>query len=278
MNDSNVWDAARVAAASGVPGLRVELVEAVGSTSAELLGRPMDPMDPLAPLGDALTPPVLLAAARQTAGRGRRGRSWTSDPTASLTFSVALERRIGPGTPPPPALPLALGAAIAEALDGLGARCRLKWPNDLQMDGRKAGGLLVEARRVGALERTVVGLGLNLLPDARIEAAAGQPVVALFAGIASMPDRSLLLGRVAGAMVRAFERCAAEGFEPFRAAWAARDALAGRPVRVSEGQSGGQEDWSGVACGIDETGRLLVWTAQGVRAVLAADVSVRAAE
>ena len=267
MSASNHWDAARVAAASGLPELAVELVDAVGSTNVELMSRPV---------GEAPAAPVLLAAATQTAGRGRRGRPWTSDPAASLTFSIALERRAEAGTRAPQALPLALGAAIAEALDGFGARCRLKWPNDLQVDGRKAGGLLVEARRAGPLERTVIGLGLNLLPDARVEAAAGQPVAALFAEpAASLPDRSLLLGRVAGAMVRAFERCADKGFAPFRAAWAARDALDGRPVRVTEADG---QVWTGTACGIDDTGRLRVATTQGVRAVLAADVSVRADE
>lgn len=266
MNASNKWDAAKVLAASGVPQLRVELVDTIGSTNVELMSRPT---------AATPAPPVLLAAAIQTAGRGRRGRAWTSDPAASLTFSVALERRIDAGARPLHALPLALGAAIAEALDGFGAHCRLKWPNDLQVAGRKAGGLLVEARRLGAVERTVIGLGLNVLPDPKVEAAAGQPVAALFMDGPGLPDRSRLLGGVAGAIVRAFGRCEAEGFAPFRAAWGARDALAGRPVRVTEADG---PSWTGTACGIDDDGRLQVETAQGLRTVLAADVSVRAQE
>ena len=144
-------------------------VAEIGSTNDELLA---------GEFGAEPKRPVVLRADRQVAGRGRRGRRWVSEPGAALTFSVALERRVRPGQAPLAGFSLAVGVALAEALVGDVPDLGLKWPNDLVRAGGKAGGILVETRREGGIERTVAGIGLNLLAP-RIDADAAHPVDAL---------------------------------------------------------------------------------------------------
>lgn len=260
-----LYDMPRIAQAAGLLPACIEVVGTIGSTSTALLERPFAAQP---------QPPRALVAVEQTAGRGRRGRGWIARPEGSMVLSVAIERVVDDACPYQ-ALPLALGVAIADELAAYGCALGLKWPNDLQRDARKVGGLLVELRRHDAVERVVVGLGLNLLPDAQRDAAIDQPAAALFDAPGSvMPDRSSLVGRLIAAIARTCARNAAEGFAPHRERWRARDALTGQRVRILEA---GGASWDGEAAGIDDDGALRVRTAQGERRVLAGDVSVRAA-
>lgn len=245
----------------------LEHVRRIDSTNAELMRRPF---------GAEPQPPHALLADLQTAGRGRNGRAWTTDPSASLALSVALERRIG--APPLLGLPLAVGVTVAQVLAGHGAAVRLKWPNDLLVDtpaGRaKAGGILVEVRSESPLQRVVIGVGLNLAPSAALAAVrAAQPVAALF-GPGSAPPREALAHALAAAlvaMVDAFER---GGLAAFAARWAALDALAGAPVTLLRPDG---TCTVGVAQGIDADGALRVaLPGGGLERVVAGEVSVRA--
>ena len=114
------------AAAIAVPGVEVRVVQRCTSTN-DLALRAVSP--------------VLIAAEEQTAGRGRRGRRWHSAPRAGVTFSLG--RRIQRPLRELAALSLVAGVAAARALRGLGVEARLKWPNDLMVDGAKLGGILV---------------------------------------------------------------------------------------------------------------------------------------
>lgn len=105
---------------------------------------------------------VLVTADRQTAGRGRRGRTWIDGPLgpspANLAVSLALPLpKVGA-----PLAPLAAGLAVGEAYTRAGAAPRLKWPNDVLLDGRKAAGILVERHRSVHGEVLVIGCGLDL--------------------------------------------------------------------------------------------------------------------
>lgn len=108
--------------------------------------------------------PAAVMAGRQTGGRGRRGRSWFSEPRGNLYLS-ALFVLDAANRPLLPFLPLGAALCAARALDGLsGVRPGLKWPNDLVVGDRKVGGVLVESRGAAG-DRTipvVVGIGLNL--------------------------------------------------------------------------------------------------------------------
>jgi BirA family biotin operon repressor/biotin-[acetyl-CoA-carboxylase] ligase len=146
--------------------LAVEVVAETGSTNADLLAR-----------APRLTRNTALIALRQSAGRGRAGRSWLSGDD-SLTFSLAwkFERPLHALA----GLPLAVGVALAETLGRLDVPVQLKWPNDLLKDGAKLAGVLIETQQAPAGSLwAVVGVGINLLlPDEleqRIERPAAWP-------------------------------------------------------------------------------------------------------
>jgi BirA family biotin operon repressor/biotin-[acetyl-CoA-carboxylase] ligase len=223
----------------------------------------------------------LLVAEHQNAGRGRLGRQWQSQAGASLTFSL--------GLPLQPAnwsgLSLAVGVSLAESLEpanGKPATLQLKWPNDLWLGQRKLGGILVETVSWGDRRYVVIGVGLNVTPpeqdfSATSPSLGGDPqtpppipatsLQALWPGV----DAVWALQTVAAPLVQAvldFER---EGFAPFRARFAERDALAGRAVKLSDGTEG-------TACGVGEHGALSVQTQNGLQAISSLEVSVRPAD
>ena len=251
---------AAILALSGA-GVDVEVVEETGSTNADLLAR-----------SASLHAPLLLVARNQTAGRGRAGRSWLSSSEGSLTFSLAW--RFDGGLPRLTGLPLAVGVALADTLDGLGVQVGLKWPNDVLRDGDKLAGILIETQaaqdgNAGGVW-AVIGIGLNLLMPDELEAQIGRSVASL-PWLARMDRNALLaalLGGLAGAL-REFERA---GFAAFAARWNLRHAWQGETVTVLDG---GAVLHEGSAAGVDDAGRLLLDTANGRIAVLAGDVSLR---
>lgn len=262
-------DADLIRNAAALEGLRVDTVEEIDSTNQALMD---------APLGASAATPRLLAAARQTAGRGRRGRAWLSPEGGSVAFSIAIERRVG-AQQPPAAVSLAVGVAAAAALARWAPDVRLKWPNDLLRARRKLGGVLIECRRGpagsatggGSTERIVVGIGLNLL--APRDAAIGQPSCGLY-DAGDVPPRAAeaVIGVLAAAVVPAVERFLDEGLGPFVQAWRRFDALEGEEVALVDGE---RILASGRSLGIDESGGLRVQTADGVRVVHSGEVSLR---
>lgn len=201
---------------------------------------------------------VVVLAGEQTAGRGRRGRGWTSPP-GGVYASVLLR----PALPPERASLLALAGAVAavDAAGTAGVEATVKWPNDVRgPDGRKLAGVLAESETAdGAVEWVAVGVGCNAdvepadLPEGAtsLRALTGGPV-----------DRR----RVAQALLESFDalRRDADGILP---AWRARSSTLGRRVRV--GTPDGAIE--GVAADVDGTGALLVETASGVRRVTVGD-------
>lgn len=279
-----------------LPGFTVEVVPEVGSTNTELMQRARS----------GRTDPVLLVAERQTAGRGRLGRAWHSlpadpalaAPTASsggtpaatsAAVSVGSSRdRLADlpaltcslGLPLAPqdwsGLSLAVGLALAEALDPAGERIGLKWPNDLWVQGRKLAGILVETAALAELgtasrpgrpapRYTVVGIGINLAP--RHEANLSTPAAALREWW-PQADAGQVLACIAPSVVQALLAFEQGGFAHLQSAYAARDLLQGRPLRLSDGTEGR-------GAGVDAVGALRVATVAGERRVASAEVSVR---
>jgi len=202
----------------------------------------------------------------QTAGRGRRGRAWQTDPDGALAFTVL--RRFA--LPPRRLAPLgpAIGVAMVRGLQVLGTTAvRLKWPNDLVVDDAKLGGLLIEARG----EAVAIGIGVNLAVGAL--PTVEQPWTDLRrAGLAEAP-RARVLGAVLRALLPALATFEREGFPAFVDDWCRFDALVGRPVRVHTGARVEE----GIAMGIDPGGGLRVRHADGERVHHAGEVSVRVA-
>lgn len=254
-----VWQAV----VADLPAFTVEVLPSVDSTNSELMRR--------ARSGDA--GPQLLLALEQTAGRGRRGKAWISQPGASLTFSLGL-----PFSPTDwSGLSLAVGVSLAESLH---PDVRLKWPNDLWWNGRKLGGILVETASLGEQRYLVVGVGLNMrtpvLPPAsdlpQVEGECALPAVPPV-GLdevqgAPAADAGVALAAVLPALVRDVLRFEREGFGAFMDRFGRRDALLGLPVSVSDGRQG-------TAAGVAPGGELRLTTLDGVQTVTSAEVSVR---
>jgi BirA family biotin operon repressor/biotin-[acetyl-CoA-carboxylase] ligase len=246
----------------------LETAWTIDSTNSELLRRP-------APERGAL----VLLAERQTGGRGRRGREWASPLAAHLYLSVS--RLFGGGLARLGGLSLVAGIATVEALHASGfADVRLKWPNDLVVpagDGtlRKLGGILVEGggEHAGPV-RAVIGLGLNVRMPAAVAAGIDQPWCDL-AGLARSTaaiDRNRVAADLLAHLLPALDAFDAAGLAPFRARYAALDALADRSVTVHASNT----VLHGVALGLSDDGALRVRLAGGEERVFhSGEVSVR---
>ncbi len=217
---------------------------------------------------------AVFLAERQTAGRGRRGRAWSSPLAANLYLS--LSRRFDGGIAALQGLSLAIGVAAADALaragfDGI----TLKWPNDLQADGRKLGGILVElGGDAGGVLHVVAGLGLNVAMPREAADAVDQPWTDLAALSPSPPSRRDVARVLLDALLPMLARFEHDGLAPFLPAWERHDALRGRAVRLQEGE----RVHDGVALGIAPDGALRLRLADGgERRFHAGEASVRAA-
>ncbi|MBP7658902.1 MAG: biotin--[acetyl-CoA-carboxylase] ligase [Burkholderiaceae bacterium] len=253
-------DAGRIARVAGLAPDRVELLESVGSTNQWLLQQPWP---------EVAAASRLVLARRQTAGRGRRGRTWLSGGAQSLTLSAAFEMRLPDGAGRLSVLSVATGLAIAECLAGLTDGIGLKWPNDLQRHGRKVAGLLLESRVQAERVRVVAGLGLNLLPDPGLLERIDQPVGCLFDSLARMPDRTWLAGTLARVMIDVLEGAGILSLPP---RWARFDVLAGDEVAIL---FDGTTVQTGTAAGIDEDGALRLFEGGAEHRICAGEVSVR---
>ncbi len=198
---------------------------------------------------------TVVTADEQTAGRGRQGRSWTAPPGKALLYSAVLrplgERHL--------LLPLAVPIAVCEAAEELtgGIECKIKWPNDVWIDGRKLAGVLIEAKPQDGW--AVIGVGLNLTIEANefppdLRETAVSIVGALEGGRESPRQAASILNRHLDRWVEAES-------DEILAAWRSRDALRGREVSWDGG--------AGVADGIEDSGDLVV-AAGGDRVVLGA--------
>jgi len=200
---------------------------------------------------------TVVAADAQRSGRGRRGRSWWSPP-GNLYASFVIRPAAGGDSGQ-----LAFVAAVAAA-DALGAvvPVRFKWPNDLLLNGRKFGGILIECEDIGA----VIGMGINI-----VAAPADTPYGAtslVGEGYAAIAPRDLLLA-VCRALEAWYARWRGEGFEPVREAWLGRAAGMGQTMAVRLID----DRLSGIFVGLDAGGALVLETDSGRRRVTAGEIS-----
>ncbi|HVV77915.1 MAG TPA: biotin--[acetyl-CoA-carboxylase] ligase [Mycobacteriales bacterium] len=217
---------------------QVEVVERADSTNADLAAK--------ARAGAAEG--LVLVAEQQTAGRGRLDRRWESPPRAGLTFSVLLRPSLDAAQLS--LLPLIAGLATVEAVSTVGrVEATLKWPNDVLVEGRKLGGLLVELAGGAA----VVGIGLNVSTrddELPVETATSL----LLAG--GVTDREPLLKEVLRALARRYAEWRWSG-DPASVLPAYRERCETIGADVELELPGG-EVVRGIAMDVDDTGRLLV--------------------
>ncbi|MEJ1229353.1 MAG: biotin--[acetyl-CoA-carboxylase] ligase [Galbitalea sp.] len=250
---------------------RLRILDETGSTNDVLAG--------LAANGDEphLSTVVTL---NQTGGRGRLGRVWVGPKDKSLAVSVLLRPRRDDGSPLPASrfgwLPLIAGVAMSSSIDALvgDGRTGLKWPNDVQVDGRKVCGILAELQPSGGV---VVGAGVNLTLGEE-ELPVPTAISLALAGVTKRGDElvDLVVGHYLSVLAEMVETLAAAGSDADAGGIRRRVSewcrTLGREVRVSLPDGA---DLFGVATGIDEAGRLLVRSGgnQAVLAVAAGDVT-----
>jgi BirA family biotin operon repressor/biotin-[acetyl-CoA-carboxylase] ligase len=201
-------------------GVRLTAHDTLGSTNAEALAR--------ARAGE--TGPLWITAARQTAGRGRRGNVWTSEP-GNLYASLLLTDAAPPAHLPELCFVVALAArdAACAVAPALAPELKLKWPNDLLLDTAKLAGILIEAESIGGRTATAIGIGVNC---AHHPISLAYPATSLAAhGVAVTPAD--VMRALSHAMVtRLAQWGSGTGFAAIRSGWLAHAAGMGGNIRV----------------------------------------------
>jgi BirA family biotin operon repressor/biotin-[acetyl-CoA-carboxylase] ligase len=211
----------------------------------------------------------IVVAGHQEAGKGRLGRSWISSPGSSLLVSFLLRPRLDPADAA--LVTLAAGAAAALAIQSAcGVEARCKWPNDLEVKGKKLGGILVEAEVMeGRLSHAVVGMGVNLVQrreDFPPELRESATSVVIEGG---RPDPAALLREVL-ANARRLCDTGRPGFrDETLAAYRGLCDTIGRNVRAATAKG---REVEGRAMGVGDSGELFVQAASGLETVLFGEV------
>jgi len=204
-------------------------------------------------------------ASEQTAGRGRQGREWIAPAGSALLASVLLRRSPAVAS----GIPFAAGLAVIDALLASGGvTARLKWPNDVLVDGRKLAGILGEVApdsAPGGAVAVALGLGLNLRVD---QFPAGVDGVSLHTIVERPPDAEILLLEWGDALRGRIAELEKGGIAAVVADWRRHSVGLGQPVTV-ESASGTLE---GLAVDVADDGALLVASDAGIQRVLAGDV------
>ncbi len=213
----------------------------------------------------------IVLAEHQHGGKGRRGRVWVSPFAGGLYLSLGWHFDMAPTSLN--ALSLACGVAVAQALTGLGLDgIQLKWPNDLMLDGKKTGGILLEARSETASTcDVVIGIGLNVRLPCALKAALDQPVTDLAAHYGTRPGRSRLASSILVEQLATLARVAGGGMADYVAAWRARDYLCDRQVELHLPE----QTLSGRVQGVDDNGLLLLKTGAGLSKFSSGELRVR---
>ena len=248
---------ARTSLSAGTGGMVTDVVRlpVLGSTQEEAKERAVRG----APAG------TLVIAGRQTAGRGRLGRSWVS-PVGGLWYSLLLRPALRPDRVP--ALTLVAALDWVEVLRARGVPAGVKWPNDVWADGKKLAGLLTEmSAETDRVHWVVLGVGLNV--NNRPPAGSAVPAGSV-SGWTGPADLETLLSEWASRFSQSYARFVRSGFAPFRSAYARRAVLKGKSVSF-EGPDGRDE---GRVLGVDAEGRLRLATSKGPRVCTGGEVSL----
>ena len=256
-------DASAVMAGLGGTRIRLEVVDEIESTSTRLL----EMAAAGAPSG------TCLAAEWQSAGRGRRGRSWVASVGGSLVFSLLW--RFDRGAGHLGGLSLAVGVSVARALAACGVdRVQVKWPNDVVADFRKLAGLLVETSgEMQGPSVAVIGVGVNYRLAERVVDRIDQPVTDVAHCSPVVPSRTVLLTRLLFELSSTLEEFERTGFPSVRDSWRSLHAYQGRRVRVVPPR---EAPFEAQVVDVAPDGALLVTTDDGrTQALSSAEISLR---
>jgi BirA family biotin operon repressor/biotin-[acetyl-CoA-carboxylase] ligase len=234
-----------------------------------------------------LIDPVARIARKQTAGKGRAGRTWLANPDDSICFSMAFPFQRSPAELT--GLSLLVGIALIE---GIAQACkldpsslyqaglRLKWPNDLLLNNAKLAGILIEGgqAKAGHPSWMIIGVGMNLRNANAIEKNLDQSGIKvssleqLLPLSTKLPDSEYLWLALLESFERHFKKFDQIGFPAYQQEWGKWDAFTNQKVCIS---GAGKEPLYGIAKGVDTNGALLLEQEDNTIAVYAGDVSLR---
>lgn len=221
-----------------------------------------------------VTHAALYLAEQQTAGRGRRGRTWIS-PFASNIY-LSLVWQFTGGASVLGGLSLAVGVAVCRSLRGLGvSEVGLKWPNDIVTDGKKLGGILLEMQGDAAGDcQVVIGIGINVAMGLEASQHIDQPWIDLQSLMgAQLPSRNMIVAAIVNELVSVLQKFQTTSFSPYRQEWMEYDVYKGREVMVQLGDN----YIFGTSQGVDDGGALIILTPEGLKSFNGGEVSLRPA-
>lgn len=238
---------------------RLEIIACTASTNTDLLDAAQE----------GSIDGVARTAEVQTDGRGRRGRSWVSPFGRNIALSIGVEV-----DQPPAALgaaSLGVGLAVAVYLSALGvANVQLKWPNDVLIDGRKVGGILIELANATQPAVLVVGVGVNVNAAPGLDVTGDYRATRLSEHMDS-PLRNRLVANLLNEIVGTVKEFETRGFGSMKKEWQKRDALLGQEVVLQ----GVTPPLRGIGAGIDDEGAYLIQTEAGVERAIGGELSLR---
>ena len=222
-------------------------------------------------LAPSLSGPVWILAGEQTAGRGRRARSWAS-PRGNFHATLVMK----PTEPLDMVALRSFAAALALrdafiAVTGLPNAFALKWPNDVLLNGGKIAGILLESAGSGkVISHLAIGMGVNLIaaPDASQVEPGALPPVSLLAETGHRIAPETFLAHLAPAYAKWESIFTTQGFAPLRAEWLTHAARLGDTIRARTGTATHEGRFET----IDDTGALVLHTASGRKTIPAAEV------
>ena len=260
LKDEKIREALTPPAAAWLKDLDVEAC--VNSTNDRLLGK----VD-LESCGG-----YVCIAEVQTKGRGRRGRKWHTPLGGNLAISLGLE--IKRDLAELSGLSLVIGLSVLDAIESFGVEgLSVKWPNDLMMEGKKLGGILIELANTTGSEHVstaLIGIGVNLSLNERVTNVIEQQVTDLSQN-ELLVDRNKLVGKILSSLVEYIDVFEAKGFKPFREQYNLHHILNNRHCQIELGS----RKVSGRVIGIDSHGEIELDTNSGPLIFAAGEVSLR---
>ncbi|MBW3533548.1 bifunctional biotin--[acetyl-CoA-carboxylase] ligase/biotin operon repressor BirA [Shewanella sp. NKUCC06_TVS] len=213
----------------------------------------------------------VCVAEYQSAGRGRRGRTWVSPYGHHLYFSLFWT--FPQGMAQAMGLSLVVACTLVEVLKSFGVKnIGVKWPNDIYLDNKKLAGILIEmSGQADSLCQLIIGVGVNMAMSEEQGKGIDQPWSDL-SELVDMPDKTALVIALQKQLKRDIQLFECEGLAAFKTRWQAADLFYGREIRLLMGE----KSVEGICRGVDGQGAVLLETADGVQAFIGGEISLRA--
>lgn len=214
--------------------------------------------------------PAVCFAESQTRGRGRHGRYWVSPESENIYMSLAWNFELDINDLQ--SLSLAVGVAVVDMLKCYGVKASLKWPNDIQLQGKKLAGILLESSiKTPGQVNLVIGIGLNVSMSADMNEVIDQPWTDLDRETDCELDKNEIAGKLLSSIMQLCTEYEKTGFESYRDRWQSYDICTGASVQIKDGDN----IFAGICLGINNKGALRVMVDGDEQVFYGADVSIR---